>query len=59
VDLSDNDIPGRPRQKSVCSACGEYIMDGREIITEGKTLCKNCAGQSYYRVSAPMNEEIP
>jgi formylmethanofuran dehydrogenase subunit E len=53
VDLSDNDIPGRPRQKSVCSACGEYIMDGREDSTEGKILCKNCAGQSYYQVLPP------
>jgi len=53
VDLSDNDIPGRPRQKSVCSACGEYIMDGREDCTGGKILCKNCAGQSYYQILPP------
>ena len=50
VDLSDDDIPGRPRKKSVCSSCGEHMMDGREIRGDGKTLCKNCAGQSYYRV---------
>lgn len=53
VEISDTDIPGVPRQKSVCSSCKERIMDGREIITDGKTLCKNCAGESYYQVLPP------
>ncbi|HII97669.1 MAG TPA: formylmethanofuran dehydrogenase [Methanoregula sp.] len=53
VELSATDIPGVPRQKSVCSACKERIMDGREVSTGGKTLCKNCAGQSYYQILPP------
>lgn len=50
IHVPENDIPGFPKGKAVCSACGERIMDGREVIADGKTLCKNCAGKSYYQV---------
>jgi formylmethanofuran dehydrogenase subunit E len=50
VEISDNDIPGFPRHKTVCSSCGEQIMDSREVIHKGNVMCKNCANGSYYRV---------
>jgi formylmethanofuran dehydrogenase subunit E len=50
VAISDNDIPGFPRQKTVCSRCGERIVDGREVVHQGNVLCKNCANGSYYQV---------
>jgi formylmethanofuran dehydrogenase subunit E len=28
--------------------CGEKIMDGREVISNGKILCKPCADGAYY-----------
>lgn len=43
----------RPGLRAVCSACGEEIMNAREVAHEGSTLCRSCAGHAYYRVIAP------
>jgi formylmethanofuran dehydrogenase subunit E len=32
-----------------CDRCGEEIINGREILQGNQTLCRNCAGPSYYR----------
>lgn len=51
-------IVSRPGIRVRCEACGEEIMNEREIIHEGITLCRPCAGYSYYRipVSIPILE---
>jgi len=41
-------IIGRAGCKVICASCGEEIMNEREVVREGMTLCKSCAGQSYY-----------
>ena len=48
--IQKEDLPGFPVGKAICSACGEQISDNRHVIVQGKTLCRNCAGTSYYRV---------
>jgi formylmethanofuran dehydrogenase subunit E len=48
--IPKEDLPGFPVGKAVCSACGEQISDNRHVIAQGKVLCRNCAGESYYRV---------
>jgi formylmethanofuran dehydrogenase subunit E len=48
VNIPQTDLPGLPVSKAVCAACGERIMDGREIIKSGKVLCRACANGSYY-----------
>lgn len=51
VRITENDLPGRPRQVAVCGRCGEQITDGREVQGEhGEILCRNCAQGSYYEV---------
>lgn len=50
VHISENDLPGRPRAVSVCQQCGEQITDGREVEVENRTLCRNCAYDSYYEL---------
>jgi formylmethanofuran dehydrogenase subunit E len=32
-----------------CDICGEEIINEREIMRDGLTLCRSCAGQGYYR----------
>jgi len=32
----------------VCQACGEEIINGREVVRAGSTVCRACAGQTYY-----------
>jgi formylmethanofuran dehydrogenase subunit E len=41
-------ILGHAGRKAICESCGEEIMNGREIVRDGKVLCKSCAGTSYY-----------
>ncbi len=37
-------------ERTVCSACGERVMDGLISGPEGQQKCRNCAGKSYYNV---------
>jgi len=48
VDIPYDDIPGFPRQKTICSKCGEKIMDGRQVVTAGRDVCRSCAQGAYY-----------
>lgn len=48
VEVPVQDRPGRPGIKAVCERCGERIFDGRECVTEGRILCRPCAGAAYY-----------
>jgi formylmethanofuran dehydrogenase subunit E len=43
-------IVSRPGVRVNCDVCGEEIMNEREIQQEGLTLCRACAGSSYYHV---------
>jgi formylmethanofuran dehydrogenase subunit E len=49
VDIPENDLPGSPREKALCSRCGERVMDGREVKRSGTVLCRACAGTKYYQ----------
>ena len=41
-------IISRPGRKALCEVCGEEIMNEREVVQDGATLCRACAGASYY-----------
>ncbi len=42
-----------------CDTCGEEIINEREIIREGKTFCRSCAGRGYYNTKEPENRPKP
>ena len=46
------DLVSRPGLKAHCDFCGEEIMNAREILREGATLCRACAGEAYYSLPA-------
>ena len=48
VDVPPQDQPGRPVSRVQCDECGEGINDRREIIRDGRTLCRACAGEAYF-----------
>jgi formylmethanofuran dehydrogenase subunit E len=50
VKIPETDLPGPPKEKAVCVACGEQIVDGRQVKKGGKTLCKSCAHGAYYQI---------
>ena len=49
VDIPEEDKPGFPLRKATCEECGELINDGREVVKDGRTLCRACARGAYYR----------
>lgn len=50
VDLPPEEFPGYKAGRVNCDACGERISFRREIVRDGRALCRGCAGESYYRV---------
>lgn len=48
VKLTEFDMPGPTRQKVACSECGQVVRDHREVIKNGKTLCRPCAEGTYF-----------
>ena len=50
VEVPPEEMPGYKGERIVCAECGEGINFRREVHTGGKTLCRACAGERYYRV---------
>jgi formylmethanofuran dehydrogenase subunit E len=48
VELPPEEFPGYKAERIVCAECGEGINFKREVVREGKTMCRACAGESYY-----------
>jgi formylmethanofuran dehydrogenase subunit E len=50
VEIKPEDMPGPPLRSVPCSSCGERVMDMKDVMIDGKILCRPCAeGNSYYR----------
>lgn len=45
----------RPDARAICEACGEEIINEREVRQNGRILCRPCAGERYYR---PLCEDL-
>ncbi len=39
----------QPGRLVICAACGEEIMNDRQVMVNGQPFCRACAGQAYYR----------
>ncbi len=48
VRILPQDLPGFKGPRVFCDACGERINFGREVVRDGRTLCRSCAGERYY-----------
>lgn len=48
VKLDEYDLPGPTRQKTTCEQCGQVIRDHREVIQNGRVLCKPCTHECYF-----------
>ena len=49
VAVSPEDLPGYKASRAICDECGEGVSFKREVVREGRTLCRACAGESYYQ----------
>ena len=49
VPLAAGDRPGLPVRCVTCVRCGEEVLDLRDVLVQGETLCWPCAqGESYF-----------
>lgn len=42
-------LVSRPGVRVNCCACGEEIINEREIVYQGKAYCRSCLGKGYYQ----------
>ncbi len=48
VEVPPEDLPGFKGPRVVCAECGEGVNFKREVLVNGRTLCRACAGARYY-----------
>lgn len=49
VAIGPEDLPGYKGPAVICAECGEAVKFRREVVRDGRTLCRACAGEGYYR----------
>lgn len=49
VEIPEEDLPGKRWGRVICDLCGEHINFRKEIQQDQKTLCRSCAGESYFQ----------
>ena len=54
-----SDLVSRPGVRVNCMVCGEEIINEREVVRYGLTLCASCAGTSYYQAAIPQAVSAP
>lgn len=55
VTIPPEDLPGKPLRRVQCEICADWVQDGRDEISAGRVLCRNCAHGRYYKI----NEDTP
>lgn len=56
--VSIESIVSRPGVRVNCDVCGEEIMNEREVKQGGLTLCRACAGSSYYQMPVCIPTQV-
>lgn len=49
LNLDVKALVGKAGTRVNCAVCGEEILNQREVIVGEQTLCRSCAGDSYWR----------
>jgi formylmethanofuran dehydrogenase subunit E len=47
VRIAPEDLPGF-KGRVACDECGEGVNFRREVVRDGRVLCRGCAGERYY-----------
>jgi formylmethanofuran dehydrogenase subunit E len=50
VALPAEEFPGYKSERIICENCREGINFRREVVRDGRTLCRGCAGEGYYEI---------
>jgi formylmethanofuran dehydrogenase subunit E len=49
VEIAAEEFPGYKGDRIVCAECGEGINFHREVVRDGRVVCRACAGERYYK----------
>jgi formylmethanofuran dehydrogenase subunit E len=41
-------IIGKPGMRATCAECAEEVLNQREVVKDGRVLCRSCAGDGYW-----------
>ena len=52
LDAPLEELLSHAGRKAICGVCGEEIINGREVLKDGRVLCRSCAGEGYYHLHA-------
>jgi formylmethanofuran dehydrogenase subunit E len=52
LTVSLEKIVSKPGLRVTCDICGEEVTNEREVRLDGRTLCKSCAGDTYFQFTA-------
>ena len=61
LDVSVEWLLSRPSARALCHGCGEEIINSRQVVADGRVLCRPCAGEGYLQplathfASAPLH----
>jgi formylmethanofuran dehydrogenase subunit E len=39
-----------------CGVCGEDVLNGRELVVDGRVVCRSCAGARCYEPRMPGSD---
>jgi formylmethanofuran dehydrogenase subunit E len=51
LNIALKEIISRPGVRATCEQCGEEIINEREVMQNGRVLCRGCAEPAYYNLS--------
>lgn len=59
LTVSMKAIISQPGVRTICSRCGEEILNEREVLIDDQPVCPACIGEAYYRQPADQFEVLP
>ncbi len=55
IPIDPCDMPGPTRSKIACARCGQVVRDHREIMVDGRPLCRPCPRGAYFKDSQAVS----
>lgn len=57
VNISKEEMPGKPLRTVTCVKCNEKVMDSKDVSSDDGPLCLACAGKPYYQLAINNTDE--
>jgi formylmethanofuran dehydrogenase subunit E len=57
VSIPEEDMPGKPLSRVACQSCGDWVQDRREVLQNGRILCRGCVNGKYYNIKPEISRD--